>query len=218
VFRDRIDAGRRLAHELEHWRGSGAVILGLPRGGVPVAAVVASVLRAPLDVLVVRKVGVPWQPELAVGAVGEGGVAVLNDNVVTGARLEPETVARLVARATQEVEEVLAELGRVSPHVDVSGRVAIVVDDGVATGATVRAAAAVLRHRGAAKVVLATPVAAPEVASRLWEDFDEVVCVDTPHRLGSVGEWYEHFGQVSTGQVREILELAAARSPDGPEA
>ena len=208
MFRDRTEAGRRLADRLSAWRDAEVVVLGLPRGGVPVAAEVARALHAPLDVLVVRKVGVPWQPELALGAVGEGRAAVLNESVVAACDLPPETLRRLIDRAAAEVAGVVSDLRDGSPPVDVEGRTVLVVDDGVATGATARAAAAVLRHRGADHVVLAVPVAAPETAERLGKDYDEVVCVDLPERLGSVGEWYLRFGQVSTAEVRQILNTA----------
>jgi len=208
VFRDRTEAGRRLADRLSAWRDTEVVVLGLPRGGVPVAAEVARALHAPLDVLVVRKVGVPWQPELALGAVGEGRAAVLNESVVAACDLPPETLRRLIDRAAAEVAGVVSDLRDGSPPVDVEGRTVLVVDDGVATGATARAAAAVLRQRGAVHVVLAVPVAAPETAERLGKDYDEVVCVDLPERLGSVGEWYLRFGQVSTAEVRQILATA----------
>jgi len=208
VFRDRTEAGRRLAGRLSAWRDAEVVVLGLPRGGVPVAAEVARALHAPLDVLVVRKVGVPWQPELALGAVGEGRAAVLNESVVAACDLPPETLRRLIDRAAAEVAGVVSDLRDGSPPLDVEGRTVLVVDDGVATGATARAAAAVLRHRGADHVVLAVPVAAPETAERLGKDYDEVVCVDLPERLGSVGEWYLRFGQVSTAEVRQILNTA----------
>ena len=208
MFRDRTEAGRRLAGRLSAWRDAEVVVLGLPRGGVPVAAEVARALHAPLDVLVVRKVGVPWQPELALGAVGEGRAAVLNESVVAACDLPPETLRRLIDRAAAEVAGVVSDLRDGSPPLDVEGRTVLVVDDGVATGATARAAAAVLRHRGADHVVLAVPVAAPETAERLGKDYDEVVCVDLPERLGSVGEWYLRFGQVSTAEVRQILATA----------
>jgi len=208
VFRDRTEAGRRLAGRLSAWRDAEVVVLGLPRGGVPVAAEVARALHAPLDVLVVRKVGVPWQPELALGAVGEGRAAVLNESVVAACDLPPETLRRLIDRAAAEVAGVVSDLRDGSPPLDVEGRTVLVVDDGVATGATARAAAAVLRQRGAVHVVLAVPVAAPETAERLGKDYDEVVCVDLPERLGSVGEWYVRFGQVSTAEVRQILNTA----------
>ena len=208
MFTDREDAGRRLGEALASRRGAELVVLGLPRGGVPVAAGVAAALGAPLDVLVVRKVGVPWQPELAMAAVGEGGAAVFNERVVAASGLDSDQVRRLVERAGQEVESVVAELRGDAPSVEVSGRSVVVVDDGVATGATARAAAAVLRHRGASHVALAVPVASPDVLPLLERDYDEVVVLEAPARLRSVGEWYRRFPQVSTGEARDLLVAA----------
>jgi predicted phosphoribosyltransferase len=205
VFTDRREAGRRLAVQLSRRHGSDVVVLGLPRGGVPVAAEVAAALGAPLDVLVVRKVGVPWQPELALAAVGEGGAVAFTQRVVEASGLSPEQVRRLVAAAAEQVEQVTAELRGDAPALDVKGRTVVVVDDGVATGATARAAAAVLRHRGAGHVLLAVPVASPEVVPLLEHDYDELVVLEEPARLHSVGEWYRRFGQVSTAEARDLL-------------
>ena len=210
MFTDRKDAGARLGEAMADRRGSDLVVLGLPRGGVPVAAEVASALGAPLDVLVVRKVGVPWQPELALAAVGEGGAAVFNERVVAASGLDADQVRRLVARASGEVDEVVADLRGGGAPVDVHGRTVVVVDDGVATGATARAAAAVLRHRGAAGVVLAVPVASPDVLPLLERDYDEVVVLETPAHLHSVGEWYRRFAQVSTAEARDVLVASRA--------
>ena len=211
MFKDRQEAGRRLGRALAERPDKDVVVLGLPRGGVPVAAEVAAALGAPLDVLVVRKVGVPWQPELAMAAVGEGGAAVFNDRVVAASGLDDEQVRRLVTAAGDQVEQVVASLRGDTPAVDVSGRRVVVVDDGVATGATARAAAAVLRRRGAAHVLLATPVASPDVVPLLEHDYDEVVVLETPMRLHSVGEWYRSFGQVSTDEARDALVAGRAR-------
>jgi putative phosphoribosyl transferase len=210
MFRDRVDAGRRLAEQLTGLRGQDPIVLGLPRGGVPVAAEVARALGAPLDVLVVRKVGVPWQPELALGAVGEDGISVLNPTVVAACGLPTGTLDRLIERAAGEVAAVLSQVRGDLGGLDVCGRLCVVVDDGAATGATARAGAAILKHRKAGRVVLAVPVAAPEVAAMLQEHFDEVICVMTPPNLGSVGQWYQEFRQVSTGEVRRILQEARA--------
>jgi putative phosphoribosyl transferase len=213
VFRNRADAGRLLAEQVtmrlrEQTRSgpvASTVVLGLPRGGVPVAALVAQALGAPLDVLVVRKIGVPWQPELALGAVGEGSTVVLNDAVVAASGVGPEEVDALIREASQAVEQVVAELRPAAGSPDLSGRTVVVVDDGVATGATARAAAKIVRSRGAGLVIFATPVGAPSTCSDLRACFDEVICLRKPARFGSVGEHYEHFDQVSIGEVRRLL-------------
>jgi putative phosphoribosyl transferase len=187
------------------------VVLGLPRGGVPVAALVADALGARLDVLVVRKIGVPWQPELALGAVGEGGAVVLNDGVLSASGVDPDELAALIARTSQEVQDVVAQLRPGAGPVEVSGRMAIVVDDGVATGATARAAASVLRQSDSGPVILAAPVASAITCESLASAFDEVICAMTPTRFGSVGQYYERFEQVSITEVRQLLDASAAR-------
>jgi predicted phosphoribosyltransferase len=186
------------------------IVLGLPRGGVPLAALVAQALGVRLDVLVVRKIGVPWQPELALGAVGERGSVVLNDGVVAASGVGPDELDALVRKASQEVQDVVAELRPAAAPLDVTGRMAIVVDDGVATGATARAAAGVLRRSGSGPVILAVPVAARSTCESLRSCFDEVICIMTPPRFGSVGRYYEHFEQVTLTRVRELLEGAPA--------
>ena len=216
MFRDRTEAGRLLA-ELVAGRLSGlsspagadgCLVLGLPRGGIPVAAVVAQVLGVRLDVLVVRKIGVPWQPELALGAVGEGGVVVLNDDVRQAGGVGADQLDALVRKASREVEDVVAQLRPGAGPPDVAGRTVIVVDDGVATGATARAAASVLRGRGSGTVIFATPVAAQSTCESLRACFDEVICVRTPARFGSVGQHYEEFDQVSITQVHQLLDAS----------
>ncbi len=182
-----------------------ALVLGLPRGGVPVAAAVAQVLGVPLDVLVVRKIGVPWQPELALGAVGENGAVVLNNSVVAGSGVRQDEVEALVGRGSRAVEQVVAELRQATGPADLGGRTVIVVDDGVATGATARAAAKIVRSRGPRDVIFATPVGAPSTCSDLRSFFDDVLCLETPSSFGSVGQHYEHFDQVSIGEVRRLL-------------
>jgi len=218
MFRDRKDAGHLLAElvssRLADPAGSasvaGCIVLGLPRGGVPVAALVADALGVPLDVLVVRKIGVPWQPELALGAVGEHGAVVLNDEVVAASGVGPDELDALIRQASQEVDDVVAELRPATHPLEVTGRMAIVVDDGVATGATARAAASVLRGAGAGPVILAVPVAALSTSQSLRSCFDEVICLSTPMRFGSVGQHYEHFEQVGITQVRGLLGGASA--------
>src|SRR4051794_7353430 len=171
------------------WRGRDVVVLGLPRGGVPVAAEVAAGLAVPLDVIVVRKLGVPSQPELAMGAVGEGGVLVLREELVRSAGVSETDLAAMVAHERAEVQR-RADLfrGRRLP-VSVRGRAAIVVDDGIATGATMRAACQVVRAQGASSVVVAVPVAAPDSLRLLADEADEVVCLESPRRFRAVGQW-----------------------------
>ena len=195
----------RLGDPTHAGMAAGAVVLGLPRGGVPVAAVVAQAVGAPLDVLVVRKIGVPWQPELALGAVGENGAVVLNDSVVAASGMRQDEVEALVGEGSRAVEEVVAQLRPATDPPDLGGRTVIVVDDGVATGATARAAAKIVRSRGPRDVIFATPVGAPSTCSDLRSFFDEVLCLETPSSFGSVGQHYKHFDQVSIGEVRRLL-------------
>jgi putative phosphoribosyl transferase len=214
MFADRADAGRLLAEKVASVLAGpasppgvqGCLVLGLPRGGVPVAALVAQALGAPLDVLVVRKIGLPWQPELALGAVGERGAVVLNDGVVQAAGLGRDELDALIRKASAEVEDVVAQLRAATWPVPVEGRMTVVVDDGVATGATARAAASVLRASGSAPIILATPVVALGTCQRLRSCFDEVICLRTPVQLGSVGQYYERFEQVGIARVRELLD------------
>lgn len=209
-FRDRVDAGRRLGAWLA---GTGryrdAVVLGLPRGGVVVAAEVARALGAPLDVIVVRKLGVPYQPELAMGAVGEGGVRVLNSDVLAAAGVSEEQLADVERAEREEVERRVRRLRRGAPPVPVRGRTVLVVDDGVATGATARAACQVARAHGAARVVLAVPVAATQAVEELRAVADEVRALEQPTWLGAIGEFYENFAQTSDATVVELLHAAA---------
>ncbi|HWU09352.1 MAG TPA: phosphoribosyltransferase family protein [Streptomyces sp.] len=205
LFTDRTDAGRRLAVALRHLERRDPLVLGLPRGGVPVAYEVAQALRAPLDVIVVRKLGVPYHPELGFGAIGEGGVRVISDEIVRHAGVREKDVV-----AVERAEE--AELARRArayregrPRLPLKGRTVVVVDDGVATGATARAACQVVRAQGAAQVVLAVPVASPDAAARLREDVDEVVCLSTPNLFSAVGEWYRDFSQTSDQEVVSLL-------------
>ncbi|MET8712028.1 MULTISPECIES: phosphoribosyltransferase family protein [Streptomyces] len=209
-FTDRTDAGRRLAVALRHLGRRDPVVLGLPRGGVPVAYEVAQALGAPLDVIVVRKLGVPYHPELGFGAIGEGGVRVISEEIVrrTGVG-EKDLVAVERAEAAELVRRAHAyREGR--PRLPLEGRAVVVVDDGVATGATARAACQVVRAQGAAYVVLAVPVASPDAAARLREDADEVVCLSAPALFSAVGEWYRDFSQTSDEEVVALLARASA--------
>ena len=211
-FQDRVEAGRRLGEQLAAaGEYADAVVLGLPRGGVVVAAEVARALGVPLDVIVIRKLGVPYQPELAMGAVGEGGVRVLNEEVLTAAQISDEQLAEVERAQRQEVEERVRRLRRGAEPVPVQGRTVLVVDDGVATGATARAACEVARRQGAARVVLAVPVAAAQAVDELLTVADEVVALEEPLLLGAIGEWYDDFSQTSDAEVAELLHAAAAR-------
>jgi putative phosphoribosyl transferase len=204
-FRDRLEAGRQLATALLPWRADTVIVLGLPRGGVPVAAEVASALGAPLDVLVVRKLGLPAQPELAMGAIGEGGVRVVNTAVVRAAGVREADVDRVerVERAclTSRVRQFRGD----AAALPLTGRTAVIVDDGIATGSTARAACQVARAAGAARVVLAAPVAAPSTVEELRDVADEVVCLETPERFVAVGEWYDDFSPTTDAEVVALL-------------
>jgi putative phosphoribosyl transferase len=213
-FRDRRDAGQRLAGDLLKFVDQDVVVVGLPRGGVPVAAEVAGRLGAPLDVIVVRKLGVPFQPELGMGAVGEDGVEVLDHEMVRAARVSPEELATIEARERTEVERRARRLRGSRARTPLAGRTVIVVDDGVATGSTVRAALQVARAHGASHVVLAVPVAPPDTVRALRREADEVVCLETPEPFVAVGRWYDQFPQVSDAEVLDLLAGATARRAD----
>ncbi|MET9856512.1 phosphoribosyltransferase [Streptomyces sp. NPDC006450] len=212
MFTDRVDAGQRLAEALRHLEAEDPVVLGLPRGGVPVAFQVARALDAPLDVIVVRKLGVPHHRELGFGAIGEGGVRVISEDIVRLSRVAQEDLA-----AVEHAEE--AELARQGrrfradrPRVALDGRSVIVVDDGIATGATAVAACQVVRAMGAARVVLAVPVAPPDAVARLRTEADDVVCLSTPRAFRAVGEWYQDFSQTPDEEVVALLARAAGRT------
>lgn len=215
VFADREDAGRRLAARLEHLHDAPVVVLGLPRGGVPVAFQVAYALSTPLDVIVVRKLGVPWQPELAMGAVGEGGVRVINREVVRAARVSEQELAAVAAREQAAVEARAARYRARWPRKPLDGRVAVVVDDGIATGATARAACQIAQAHGAARVVLAVPVAPPGWREMIGADADEVACVETPLGFFAISEYYASFPQVSDDEVMGCLARAAKAQDAG---
>jgi putative phosphoribosyl transferase len=204
-FRDRAHAGQVLAARLAHLRETEPVVVGLPRGGVPVAAEIACALRAELDVVLVRKIGAPDREELAVGAVGEDGVTVRNDVVLQDLGLTWDDLAGQVTHERAEIRR-RAVLLRPGPRPDVAGRTVILVDDGIATGATVIAALRILRHLGAARIVLAVPVAPPESLRALAPLTDEIVCPATPKHFSAVGQWYDDFTQVPDDEVRKLLE------------
>ncbi|HXB50110.1 MAG TPA: phosphoribosyltransferase family protein [Streptosporangiaceae bacterium] len=216
TFADREDAGRRLAGLLGYLRGQPLVVLGLPRGGVPVAAQVATRLGAPLDVIIVRKVGVPFQPELAMGAVGEDGAAVTSHDVVAMAGVTDEELASLQARERAEVAARAARYRAVRPRLDLDGKVAVVVDDGIATGATARAACQIARAHGAARVVVAVPVAPPGWQERIGSGGDEFACVLEPPSFFAIGQFYEDFSQTSEDEVIACLRATRSASNTGP--
>ena len=209
IFADRDDAGRQLAERLERRRGQPAVVLGLPRGGVPVAAQIARSLRLPLDVLIVRKIGVPFQPELAMGAVGEDGLRVSDPYIVQAAGIEPREFAAAEARELATVQARAAHYRSHRQREPLTGRVAVVVDDGIATGSTARAACQIARAHGAARVVIAVPVAPPGWEARIGADADEFVCVDTPTYFYAIGQFYADFSQTSDDEVIACLDAAA---------
>ena len=213
VFRDRVDAGRRLAARLERYANQpDLIVLALPRGGVPVAAQVAERLHAPLDVFVVRKLGVPDREELAMGAIASGGALVINDDVVRGLGIPNPVIALVTGREQTELarREWLYRGGR--PPIDARGRTVILVDDGLATGASMRAAVNALRAREPARLVVAVPVGARETCAALADDVDEVVCAVMPPSLGGVGAWYDDFSQTSDDEVRDLIAQADARA------
>ncbi|HWX95768.1 MAG TPA: phosphoribosyltransferase family protein [Solirubrobacteraceae bacterium] len=209
-FKDRRDAGRRLAALLELYRAERPVVVGLPRGGVPVAAEVARALAAPLDVAVVRKIGAPQNSEYAIGAVAEGGVHVLGRRQGRSADLSAAELGALIARAEHELDERLHRYRGTRPPVDLTGRTVIVVDDGLATGRSALAAVGSLRRRGAARVILAAPVASQEAARLLGDAADEVVYVEIPADLWAVGSWYVDFRPTSDEEVARLLAENAA--------
>jgi len=210
VFADRRDAGRRLAALLERFADERPVVVGMARGGVPVAAEVARALSAPLDVALVRKIGAPHNPEYALGAVAEGGVCLLDDAVVHDTGLSERGARTLVARAEGELSAQAKRYRAGREPLSLTGRTAILVDDGLATGRSARAAIRSLRRRGAVRVILAVPVGAPESSRALRAEADEVICVQAPELLWAVGVWYEDFAPTGDEEVAALLAHARA--------
>jgi predicted phosphoribosyltransferase len=210
VFADRSEAGKVLASRLVKYAGRPDVaVLALPRGGVPVAYEIAKELRLPLDVFIVRKLGVPGQEELAMGAIASGGVLYINEEVTTQLGIDAETIKAVTRREEREIErrEILYRDGR--PPLEVRGKIIILVDDGLATGSTMLAATAALRQSQPARLVVAVPAAAPQTCQRIAAEVDEVVCAIMPEPFYAVGQWYQSFLQTTDDEVRELLSHAA---------
>lgn len=209
VFRDRADAGRALAKKLMAYADRSDVqVLALPRGGVPVAFEVAKALHAPLDVFLVRKLGVPGNEELAMGAIAPGGVRVLNEEVVQGLRVPDSVIEAVTAREEEELRRRQQQYRDDLPPPNVRGRTVILVDDGLATGASMRAAVAALRQMQPAKIIVAVPTAAPSTCREFQSEVDELVCAITPEPFYGVGLWYDDFSQTSDQEVRNLLKRA----------
>lgn len=209
IFRDRTDAGRQLAAQLTHYADrKDVLVLALPRGGVPVAYEVAKELNAPMDVFLVRKLGVPGHQELAMGAIASGGVRVLNEDIVDYLSIPDEIIDAIAAVEQRELERRELAYRGDRPPPDVKGRVVILIDDGLATGSTMRAAATSLRLQKPGWIVVAVPVSSPETCDEFRNEVDEIVCVVTPERFQGVGVWYEDFSQTSDEEVRELLTRA----------
>src|SRR5918997_3000983 len=220
-FRDRGDAGRRLAERLSRYRDERPVVFALPRGGVPVAYEISRALGVPLEVLVARKLGAPGQPEFGIGAVAPGGVRILNEEVVRRLGIPEDYIERITERETAEVERRLRHFRGDRPEPEVRGRTVILVDDGLATGVTARAAVEALRRLGPGRLILASPVCAAQTAEVLAPEVDELVCLEAPADLGAIGFWYLDFSQTSDEEVIELLERAGqpektVRVPAGP--
>ncbi len=208
MFSDRRDAGRQLAKLVGHLAGPETIVLGLPRGGVPVAAEVARALDAPMDVIVVRKLGVPGHEELAMGAIGEGGVKVLHPQVVGPLGITPDEIRAVERRESVELERRVEVFRGDGEAPDIAGRQVVIVDDGIATGSTIRAACQVARAQGAARVVIAVPVAPDGWERRMSDVADEMICVSSPRRFGAIGAFYRDFRQTSDDEVTALLATA----------
>ena len=221
-FRDREDAGRRLAERLTGYRGESPVVLALPRGGVPVGYEISHSLGAPLDVFLSRKLGAPGHEEFGIGAVAQGGVRVLNERAVEALEIPEEYIERTAKEETEEIERRLRLLRGDRPEPEVGGQTAILVDDGLATGVTARAAVEALRQRNPVRLILAVPVCAAKAAELLRSEVDELICLERPSNLMAISLWYQDFYQVEDEEVIELLECAQReqqeeRSASDPE-
>jgi predicted phosphoribosyltransferase len=216
MFADRADAGEQLAERLLHLRDEDVIVLGLPRGGVPVAFEVARALGAPLDVIVVRKLGVPRQPELGMGAIGEDGARIINRDVLSAAGATEGDLAAVEQRERVELERRARRYRGDHPRIPLTGRTVIVVDDGIATGSTARAACHVARAHGATHVVLAVPIAPRDWYHRIGDDADELVCVETVRAFFAIGQFYDDFSQTSDAEVVSCLQHQPSPPADAP--
>ena len=207
-FKDRIDAGQILANRLTKYADQKPLVLGLPRGGVPVAFEVAKALKAPLDVYIVRKLGVPGQEELAMGAIATGDVRVLNQGVIDALQISEEAIETETRKEKEELKrrEALYRGGR--PTLDVTNRTVLLIDDGIATGSTIKAAIAALKKQKAGRIIVGVPVAPPSTIEELRKEVDEVVCLSTPEFFMAISLWYDEFPQTTDDDVRELLEKA----------
>lgn len=213
-FRNRAEAGAVLARKLERYRDMpGVLVLGLPRGGVPVAEAVATALNAPLDILLVRKLGVPGQEELAMGAIASNGIQILNDSVIQYMGIPESVLEAVTKREAEEIRRREQAYRGVRPAADIPGKTVIVVDDGLATGSTMKAAIAALRRQEPAKIIVAVPTASPETCEELKSEADEIVCAITPEPFYAVGFSYEDFEQTTDAEVRALIQSASKRSP-----
>jgi predicted phosphoribosyltransferase len=208
-FRNRHDAGKFLAGKLKHLAGDEVVILALPRGGLPVAYEIAQALHAPLDIFIVRKLGVPIHEELAMGAIASGGVRVLNEEIIRRLGINKRMIDAATAEEQRELERREREYRRGREPIDVAGRIAVLVDDGLATGATMKAAVQALRKRNPKRIIVAVPVGAAETCEQFESEVDEIVCGKRPVDLGAVGMWYEDFTQTTDEEVCELLDRTA---------
>ena len=220
-FRNRAEAGQLLARVLDEYAGrNDLVILALPRGGVPIGYEIARQLRVPLDVFLVRKLGVPWHPELAMGALASGGVQVLNDEVVRMYGIPPHVIKAVAAQEQEELDRRAREYRGDRAFPSLEGRTVILVDDGLATGSTMRAAVAAVRQQKPARIIVAVPVAAVQTCDEFRHEVDDIVCLRMPEMFSAVGAWYDDFSQTSDEEVRALLAAAATSIPttgEGPE-
>ena len=205
-FTDRVDAGKRLASALSNFSGKKGIVLAIPRGGVPVGFEIAKTLKIPLDVIIPRKIGAPDNPELAIGAVAEDGTAILDDNLVKYLAVSREYIKEEIERQKQEIRRRLETYRQDSSYPNLKGFDVIVVDDGIATGSTMKAALASVKNRGAASITVAVPVGPPSTIEELEEVADRVVCLYTPEYFQAIGQFYSDFGQTTDGEVIKLLQ------------